>query len=77
MSLLMALDCLKKENNEQKSLESQLKAWTEAQELSMTGKQNHVSSRGRAKTTENQMPGLFWWIAALYQLDDQIYVVCT
>lgn len=39
----MALDSLKKENNEQKSLESSFRAWTEAQELSMPGIKNLMS----------------------------------
>ena len=42
---LMALDSLRKGNNEQKSLEPWLKAWTEIQELSMTGKESHLLLR--------------------------------
>ena len=42
---LMALDSLRKENNEQKSLEPWLKAWTETQELSMTGKESRLLLR--------------------------------
>ena len=42
---LMAPDSLRKENNEQKSLEPWLKAWAEIQELSMTEKEFHLLLR--------------------------------
>lgn len=31
----------------------------------MTGEKNLMSYEGRAETTKNEMPVLFWWIAKL------------